>query len=100
MFVLGNLLQATAVIIDRVLWIYSFVIFVSVMISWVSPDPYNPVVQFLRAVTEPVFAWIRRTLPFTVVGMLDLSPLAALLGIWFLRLFLVASLYDLSHRLG
>lgn len=99
MFVLGNLCQALAVILDKVLYLYNIIMFIAVLVTWVRPDPFNPIVQFLRAATEPVFEWVRRRLPFTVVGMLDLSPMVALMALWFLRLFLVQTLMDLSFRL-
>lgn len=99
MLVLGNLLQAIAVILSQVLRIYSFVIMVAVLISWVSPDPFNPVVRFLRAVTEPLFAWVRRHLPFAMVGMLDLSPIVVLVIIQLLQMVLVQSLFDYAYRL-
>ena len=99
MFVLGNLCQAVAFILSKLLWIYSIVIMVGVLISWVSPDPFNPVVQFLRAMTEPVFAWVRRRLPFAVIGMIDLSPLVVLLIIQLLQMVVVRSLFDLAYRL-
>lgn len=99
MFVMGNLLQAVASILDRVLWLYNIVIFIAVLISWVNPDPFNPVVQFLRAATEPVFRAIRRWMPFTMVGMIDLSPLVALVLIQLLQMVVVRSLFDLGTRL-
>jgi YggT family protein len=99
MFILGNLFEALAVILDKALWLYNLVVFVAVMISWVNPDPVNPVVQFLRSVTQPVFEWIRRRLPFAVVGMLDLSPIILLMFLWFARQFLVKSLFDLAFHL-
>ena len=99
MFILGNLLQAVAVILDRVLQLYSFVVLVAVLVSWVSPDPFNPIIRFLRSVTEPVFEWVRRRLPFAVIGMLDLSPMLVFVFIWFARMFLVNSLIDVAVRL-
>ncbi|MBI4004422.1 MAG: YggT family protein [Candidatus Omnitrophica bacterium] len=99
MFILGNLFEALAVILDKALWLYSIVVFIAVMISWVSPDPFNPVVQFLRSVTQPVFDWIRARLPFAVIGMLDLSPIILLMFLWFARQFLVKSLFDLAFHL-
>ena len=99
MFVLGNLLQAIAVILDRLLQIYNYVVLIAVLISWVSPDPFNPVVRFLRSATEPVFDWVRRHLPFTRVGMMDLSPILVFFAIWFGRMFLVSSLLDVAVRL-
>lgn len=98
MFVIGNLLQAVATILDKVLWLYNIVVMVAVLVSWVSPDPFNPVVQFLRSVTEPVFNWVRRRFPLAMVGMLDLSPLVVFMSIWFLRMFVVGSLLDIASR--
>ena len=99
MFILGNFLRAVALILDQLLQIYSFVVLVAVLLSWVHPDPSNPIVRFLRSATEPVFDWVRRRLPFTMVGMMDLSPIAVFLGIWFARLFLVNSIIDIASRL-
>ena len=99
MFVIANVCQAVAMILDKVFWLYSLVVMVAVLISWVSPDPFNPVVQFLRSVTEPVFDWVRRRMPFTMVGMIDLSPLVVLLAIQLLQMVAVRSLFELGLRL-
>lgn len=99
MFVIGNAIQAVAVVLENVLRLYSLVVVIAVLISWVSPDPFNPVVQFLRSATEPVFDWIRRHLPFTRVGMVDLSPLVALLGIQLLQMVVIRSLIEFGLRL-
>ncbi len=99
MFVFGNFLQTVALILDKVLWLYNIVVFIAVLIQWVNPDPFNPIVQMLRALTQPVFEWIRQHLPFVMVGMLDLSPMVVFLGIWFLRMFLVRTLVDVALRL-
>ena len=99
MFILGNLCQAVATILDKVLWLYSIVIMVAVLLSWVSPDPFNPIVQFLRSVTEPLFAWVRRHVPFAMVGMIDLSPIIIFLIIQLLQMVVVRSLFDFGYRL-
>ena len=99
MFVIGNLLQGVAMVLSKVLWLYGIVVMVAVLISWVSPDPFNPVVQFLRSVTEPVFAWVRQHLPFTVVGMMDLSPLVVFFLIQLCQTVVVGSLMELGLRL-
>ena len=99
MFVFGNFLSAAAAILDQVLWLYNLVVFVAVALSWVSADPFNPIVRALRSVTEPVFGWVRARLPFAMLGMLDLSPMIVLFAIWFARLFLVRSLLDVAARL-
>jgi YggT family protein len=99
MFVIGNAVEAIAFILDKLLWAYSLVILVSVLISWVSPDPFNPIVQFLRSITEPLFAWVRGRIPFAMVGMIDLSPLIVLIGIQLLQMVVVRSLFELGYRL-
>lgn len=98
MFVLSNVIVAVATILHKVLELYSLVVVVTVLVQWVRPDPFNPIVQFLRSMTEPVFDWVRRHLPFSVVGMLDLSPMIVLALIWFLQLAVIPSLFDLAAR--
>jgi YggT family protein len=97
MFVAGNVLQAVAVILDYVLWLYMWVIIARALISWVNPDPWNPIVQFLQRVTEPVLYPIRRRVGFAMG--IDLSPILALLVIIFLQVALVQSLKDLAFRM-
>ncbi len=75
-----------------------WVIIVRALISWVNPDPYNPIVQFLYKVTEPVLDPIRRRMGMHQMGI-DLSPLMVVLLIVFLRKFLVDSLYEMANRL-
>ena len=99
MFILGNLIEAAALILSSVLQIYYYVVLITVLLSWVSPDPFNPIVRVLRGLTEPVFDWVRRYLPFTSAGMMDFSPLVVFFGVWFLRIFLVRSLLDVAARL-
>lgn len=91
MYVLSNLLQALAVILDIVLTIYMWVIIIRALLSWVNPDPYNPIVQFLHSITEPVLYRVRKALPMPGMG-LDLSPIIVLLAIIFLQSFLVKTL--------
>ena len=98
MFVLGNFLGAIAGVLDIVLTIYMWIVIISALISWVNPDPYNPIVRFLFSVTEPVFATVRRLLPFPYMGM-DFSPLIVLLVIIFLQQFLVRTLHQVAMNL-
>lgn len=72
--------------------IYSWLIIAAALISWVSPDPYNPVVQFLRRATEPVLRPIRRLLSPYQTG-LDFSPLVAILIIQFVERVILPSLF-------
>ena len=91
MFVLSNFILAITTILDYILVIANWLIIIRALLSWVSPDPYNPVVRFLYAATEPILAPFRRLVPIYNIGI-DLSPILALLLIWFLRLFLIKTL--------
>lgn len=95
MFLLSNFLQAGATLLDYVLTIYVWIIIIRALISWVSPDPYNPVVQILYRITEPVLAPIRYRMPD--LGGMDFSPLVVILVIFFLQSFLVRSLHDMAQ---
>ena len=99
MFVLSNLFIALANILDIVLTIAYWLILVRALISWVSPDPFNPIVQFLYKTTEPILYPIRKILPFRLKMGIDISPIIAFLAIIFIKAFLVRSLIDLSLRL-
>lgn len=94
-----HLLDAIAVVLDLVLNIYMWLIIARALLSWVNPDPYNPIVRFLYNVTEPVLTYLRRRVP-VVFGGLDLSPLIIIAAIMFLRLFLVQTLRDWAHMIG
>ena len=99
MFVLGNFLSALAEVLDLLLSLYMWVIIIAALLSWVNPDPYNPIVRFLYRATEPVFAYIRRLLPISAGGI-DFSPMIALFIIIFLRQFLVKTIFQIALRLG
>jgi len=100
MVFLAFFFQALANVVDIGLTIYMWVVVIRAIISWVNPDPYNPVVVFLRRSTDPVLNPIRRRLPIALSRSgIDLSPLILLLGIIFLQKFLVNSLYELASRL-
>lgn len=98
MFVLANLIQALAVVIDYLLWAYLWIIIARAILSWVNPDPYNPIVRFLYSATEPVLYRIRRAVPL-YTGGIDFSPIIVFVVILFLQQFLVRSLYDLAQTL-
>lgn len=97
MSVLGNLIAAAAHILDIALTVYMWIIVIRAVLSWVNPDPYNPIVRFIHQVTEPVMAPIRRRIPIRGMGI-DFSPIIILLVIVFLQSFLVKSLIDLSYH--
>ena len=99
MFVLTNFLIATASVLGMLITLYTYVIIARAIISWVNPDPYNPIVRFLYSVTEPVLYRVRRTIPFAYAGGLDFSPLIVLFGLYFLQIFLVRSLQEFAMSL-
>ena len=98
MFILGYLLMAVARILDFVLLFLMVFIIARAVLSWVSPDPYNPIVRFIHNVTEPILYRIRKNLP-VVLGGIDFSPIIVFLVIMFLRDFVVNSLIGMSKTL-
>jgi YggT family protein len=99
MYVFKYFLDALATVIDNVLYIYMLIIIARALLSWVNPDPYNPIVRFLYNVTEPVLSWVRRRVPI-VFGGLDLSPILVIFAIMFLERFIVPILRETAWRLG
>ena len=95
MFVASNFLLTIARLLELVINIYIWVIIARALISWVSPDPYNPIVRFLYRVTEPVLRPVRDRMPSLAVG-LDLSPLVVILALYVIDWFVVTSLRDLA----
>jgi YggT family protein len=91
MLVFGNFVNALAVVVYYALEIYLWLIIARAVLSWVSPDPYNPIVRFIRDATEPVLYRIRRSLPFDLGGI-DISPIIVIMAIIFLQKFVVGSL--------
>ena len=100
MFIISNFLLALAKILDIVLTILWWLIIIRALISWVNPDPYNPIVQFLYKTTEPILYPIRKILPLHFKIGIDISPLIAILIIYFLQIFLVKTLQDLAFKLA
>jgi YggT family protein len=99
MFILSNLIVAVANILHIVLNLYMWVIIARALLSWVNPDPYNPIVRFLYSVTEPVLYAIRRRVPL-FFGGIDFSPMIVILAIYFLDSFLVPTLAGMAIRMG
>lgn len=99
MFVIGNFLAAIAKILDIALTLYMWIIIARAVVSWVNPDPHNPIIRFLNTVTEPVLYRVRRLLPISFGGI-DFSPIIVLLAIVFVQSFLVRSLAEMAMRMG
>ena len=98
MFVVGNTLLGFATVLDYALTLYTWIVIARALISWVNPDPWNPIVQFLTRATEPILAPIRRRLGW---GMgVDLSPLVVIVAIWFLQIAVVQSIKDFAVRMN
>lgn len=100
MIVLANTLGAVAMVLDSLLNLYFWVVIIAAVLTWVRPDPYNPVVHTLRLLTEPVFYRVRKWLPFTYMSGLDLSPVVVLLAIELVNRIVIASMaqYALALR--
>lgn len=102
MFVAGNFLTALASVLHMLLQAYIWVVIIRALISWVNPDPWNPIVQMLNRLTDPLLEPIRRKM-FRMMGYggmgLDLSPLILIAAVYFLDFFLVGTLTDIGVRM-
>jgi len=98
MFVISNLLVAVAKVLDIALTIFMWIVIARAILSWVSPDPYNPIVRFIHNVTEPVLYQVRRKIPLSFGGI-DFSPMIILLAVIFLQQFVVQSLQQFAMTL-
>src|SRR5437867_7641972 len=98
MFVIGNLLNAIANVLSVGLQTLMVVIFVNALLSWVRPDPSNPIVMTLERISDLVCNPIRRLFPTAVSGI-DFAPFIAMLAIWFLKMFLVDTLRGMALRM-
>ncbi len=98
MYIFGYFFLAIATVLDYVLVIFMWIVVARAVLSWVNPDPYNPIVRFIYNVTEPVLGYIRRYVPINFGGI-DFSPILVLLGVIFLQIFLVNSLKQLAQTI-
>jgi len=99
MFLITYFFVALANLVNLVIVAYIWIIIARAIISWVSPDPYNPIVRFLYRVTEPVLRPVRERLPTSQMG-LDFSPMIVILVLYFLKEFLVPVLYRIATEMG
>ena len=99
MFVFGDLIISIGIILDYILGFYKWVVIIAALISWVNPDPHNPIVRFLYAVTEPLFRPIRRAIGYRL-GPIDISPVIVILVIIFLQSFLVRTVIKIGQQFG
>jgi YggT family protein len=98
MFVVANLVEIIARILDIGLTLYMWIVIIRALLSWVSPDPYNPIVRFLYRATEPVLRPVRRLIPMGNIGI-DISPVIVILVIFLLQHFVVRSMIEFAFRL-
>ncbi|MCH8028823.1 MAG: YggT family protein [Candidatus Dadabacteria bacterium] len=100
MFVLGNLIIAVGRALDMLMYVYIWVVIIRALISWVNPDPYNPIVRFLFKVTEPVMSRIRKYIP--PISGIDLSPIIVIVAIFFVQQLFIQSLieYGIAMKRG
>lgn len=98
MYVANNILPMLGQILHILLTLYLWIVIIGALISWVHPDPNNPIIRFLRNAVDPVFLWLRRRLPLIISGI-DLSPIVVIAGILFLDTALVKSLMEQGNVL-
>lgn len=95
---MGYFLLAIAKVLSLALNLYMWIVIISALLTWVNPDPYNPIVRTLRNLTDPVFARVRRWMPFLQMGGIDLTPIAIIFAIVFLETAVVQNLFVLAQR--
>jgi len=98
MSTLGNIIFGLGGIIHSLITIYIWVVIIAALISWVRPDPYNPIVQVLARLTEPAYAFVRRLFP-TVFNGIDLAPIVIIIGLQVIDIVFVNLLNALASTL-
>jgi YggT family protein len=98
MYIVGYFLMAVANVLNFVLLFFMWIVIARAILSWVNPDPYNPIVRFIHNVTEPVLYQVRKKIPINFGGI-DFSPIIVILVVYFLRDFVVNSLVRFSESL-
>jgi YggT family protein len=96
MDILRELILSIAQVVDLIFTLYFYIVIARALISWVNPDPYNPIVRFLHSVTDPVLDRIRRAIPLNLGGI-DLSPIILLISLSFVQRMLRALLLRLAY---
>jgi YggT family protein len=99
MFVFGNFVTGIAYVVDTLLNIYFWIILIRAVLSWIQPNPYNPLVRTVYKLVDPVTYKISRIIP-TRIGMVDFAPFILMILIIFLQRFLVRSLFEFGARMN
>jgi len=95
MFIMGYFLQALSSVLHIIFMTATIIVIARAVLSWVSPDPYNPIVRIINQLSEPLLSMVRKYLP--LIAGIDFSPLIVLLVIMFLDNFVVATLSRIAH---
>jgi YggT family protein len=100
MFAVGNVLIGLGVVLQNLLWFYSLVLLATAVVSWVSADPRNPIVRFLRSATDPLLRVIRRMLPTNLRYFpIDIAFLVLFAIVLFSQFAIAQTLIDFGTRL-
>ena len=86
-----NLIFFIARTLEGILNLYFWVVIIAAVLSWIEPNPYNPIVRFIYGITEPVFDWVREHLPVNFGGI-DFSPFVVIIGIQFVQVWLIPTI--------
>ncbi|HNW94475.1 MAG TPA: YggT family protein [bacterium] len=95
----SNLVWAVGQLVHTLLTVYMWMFIISALLSWVQPNPYNPIIRFLRRVTEPLLFRLRQRLPFLWQSGVDFSPMVVILALYTADLFLTSSFQMAANRL-
>lgn len=98
MFVIGDILVGTGQVLSMLLEVYMWIVIIRAVLSWVRPDPYNPIVRFIYGLVDPVTYRLSRFFP-TRVGMVDISPIILIVAIYIMKLVVVRIIIDTGLRL-
>ncbi|NLM99508.1 MAG: YggT family protein [Campylobacteraceae bacterium] len=96
--ILSTFIEAVAQVLHMIIFLYIWIVIIAALITWVQPNPYNPIVQVLMRLTQPVYAFVRRYIP-TVIGGIDLSPIIIILALQFIDNFFVKLLFGLARNI-
>jgi YggT family protein len=99
MWPIGVVLEGVGRVLDMALEIYMWIVIVRAVLSWVRPDPYNPIVRFVYGLVDPVTDRLSRILPARI-GMIDLSAMILILAIYLMRLVVVRIIIEAGLRMG
>jgi YggT family protein len=95
---MGVVLEGVGRVLDVALEIYMWIVIVRAILSWVQPNPYNPIVRFIYGLVDPVTNRLSRILP-TRVGMIDVAAFLLILAIYLIRLVVVRMIIEAGLRL-